>query len=223
MTKYQMIFRHLFKCKYLERCLGTAWLEETKGIDYKSLSTLQNLMITQIFALRGKMLHFIQQVVYFMFFEVIDPQWRSMESAIRESKTVESLLERHDDFLDTCLKECMLTNPKLIAILSSLITTCHLFITVSGIIASDINGEPLSLDAEKFLAASEPKEYVNHLKGLEKSFLLQIHSLMECIQILGVAETARLSSLVSQLDFNSYYSSLPPTADYFLNPIIPAR
>jgi gamma-tubulin complex component 2 len=218
-----MLFRHLFKCKYLERCLSTSWLEGTKGIDYKALSALQNLMITQIFALRGKMLHFIQQVVYFMFFDVIDPRWRSMEVVVREAKTVESLLERHDDFLDTCLKECMLTNPKLIAILSSLITTCHLFITVSGIIVNDISGEPLTLEAESFLNDSEPKEYVEHLKGLEKSFLLQIHSLMECIQVLGVAETARLSSLVSQLDFNSYYSSLPPTADFILNPILPAH
>jgi gamma-tubulin complex component 2 len=115
MTKYQMIFRHLFKCKYLERCLGTTWLEETK---VSTAARHQNgqQVITMLASLRGKMLHFIQQFVYFMFFEVIDPQWRSMEQGIRQVGTVEELLKLHDDFLDTCLKECMLTNPKLIVV-----------------------------------------------------------------------------------------------------------
>ena len=118
MTKYQMIFRHLFKCKYLERCLGSAWLEETKALskNSKPLSRSQNHIIVQLSALRGKMLHFIQQLVYFMFFEVIDPQWNLMEASIRDSVTIEDLLKTHDDFLDTCLKECMLTNPKLIVV-----------------------------------------------------------------------------------------------------------
>ena len=118
MTKYQMLFRHLFKCKYLERCLGSAWLEETKALGKNSrmLSESENRVIVHLSALRGKMLHFIQQLTYFMFFEVIDPQWNSMEASIRDSKTIEELLKTHDDFLDTCLKECMLTNPKLIVV-----------------------------------------------------------------------------------------------------------
>jgi gamma-tubulin complex component 2 len=116
LTKYQMIFRHLFKCKYLERCLGSTWLDETKIHSSKKLSNTQQFMIAQMSLLRGKMLHFIQQFIYFMFFEVIDPQWKLMEAAVRDANTVEELLRSHDDFLDTCLKECMLTNPKLIAV-----------------------------------------------------------------------------------------------------------
>lgn len=116
MTKYQMIFRHLFKCKYLERCLGSVWLEETKTTGLKNLSPIQTHLIVRLSSLRGKMLHFIQQFVYFMFFEVIDPQWKMMEAELKKATTVEDLLKKHDDFLDTCLKECMLTNPRLIAV-----------------------------------------------------------------------------------------------------------
>ena len=32
--------------------------------------------------------------------------------------TVDQVLNGHDDFLNTCLKECMLTNPKLIKVYS---------------------------------------------------------------------------------------------------------
>ncbi|KAJ3307096.1 Gamma-tubulin complex component 2 [Kappamyces sp. JEL0829] len=227
MTKYQMIFRHLFKCKYLERCLGATWLEETKAssLAKKSPSVKNGSQVIVLLAsLRGKMLHFIQQFVYFMFFEVIDPQWRALESSIREVTTVEELLKIHDDFLDTCLKECMLTNPKLIVIFSALVATCNSFVSLSSIITSAMGGNPLSLEQEQLLKEFRiptPLDSVPQIKTLEASFLLQVQSLIDCVQILGVAETARLGSLVSQLDFNSFYSSMPPNSSYILNPIVP--
>lgn len=33
-----------------------------------------------------------------------------------KSATVYELIEKHESFLDSCLKECMLTNPKLIIV-----------------------------------------------------------------------------------------------------------
>lgn len=231
MTKYQIIFRHLFKCKYLERCLGSAWLEETKalGKHSKPLSSSENNTIIQLSALRGKMLHFIQQLIYFMFFEVIDPNWNLMQASIRDAVTIEDLLQAHDDFLDTCLKECMLTNPKLIVIFSSLISTCHAFVSLSTVVTSDLKGTPRTVEDGRTLLNSglgmfsSLEQAQAHVKTLEHSFLVQLHSLMDSVQLLGVAETARLGSLVSQLDFNSYYSSAAPLSTFILNPIVPSR
>jgi gamma-tubulin complex component 2 len=82
LTKYQLIFRHLFKCKYLKRLLGMVWLEETKvkKSDDKDL----NGLILMLWSLRLKMFNFVQQIVYFMFFEVIDPHWRIMDDKIKK-------------------------------------------------------------------------------------------------------------------------------------------
>ncbi|KAI8895937.1 Spc98 family-domain-containing protein [Globomyces pollinis-pini] len=224
MTKYQMIFRHLFKCKYLERLLGNAWQEETKLLSKRNRNPLvgtEQLTLSKMSLLRGKMLHFIQQMIYFMFFEVINPHWIMMETAIKNATTVDGMMKVHDDFLDTCLKECMLTNPRLIAIFSCLITTCHSFVKFSTSVTSNHNNDITSnSDQNHSLSSVESKQY---LTTLEQSFLLQIQSLIECIQILGVSETARLSSLVSQLDFNNYYSGLAPLNNFIANPIVPVR
>ena len=112
-TKYQMLFRHLLNCKCLERSLSACWLgRKTKrvfGDGYSHLSA-------SFAALQGKMLHFINQISYYMFFEVIEPQWHIMEESIVKAATVDDLLSFHENFLNSCLKECMLTNSKLIGV-----------------------------------------------------------------------------------------------------------
>jgi gamma-tubulin complex component 2 len=86
MTKYQMLFRHVFQCKYLERLLGIAWLQDSKII-LKNQNVFQNGeykgLVAHLSCLRSKMLHFIQQMIYFMFFEVIEPHWTEMNVLIK--------------------------------------------------------------------------------------------------------------------------------------------
>lgn len=80
------------------------------------------------------MLIFVQQLLYFCTSEVIEPNWRAFMSRLhtsdddpeagndRESapnapkRTVDELMQDHVDFLATCLKECMLTNSKLLRV-----------------------------------------------------------------------------------------------------------
>lgn len=79
------------------------------------------------------MLVFVQQLLYFCTAEVIEPNWQALMSRLEEkkgagadgdtsgtkpviSRTVDELMQDHVDFLDTCLKECMLTNSKLLRV-----------------------------------------------------------------------------------------------------------
>ena len=66
------------------------------------------------------MLACIQQMLAFATFEVLEPNWRKLEGKLEAGKveTVDQLLREHVDFLDTCLKECMLTSRKLITVSS---------------------------------------------------------------------------------------------------------
>ncbi|TFK65998.1 hypothetical protein BDN72DRAFT_962117 [Pluteus cervinus] len=102
--------------------------------------------------LRAKMMGFVQQILAFVTFEVIEPHWRRLESKLVGSfgtglvegggtsafgvgvdlgkggvATVDELLRAHLDFLDTCLKECMLTSSKLLKAYSKLVVTCSTF------------------------------------------------------------------------------------------------
>jgi gamma-tubulin complex component 2 len=66
--------------------------------------------------LRARMLAFVQQILAFTTFEVLEPNWRALESKLDKVTTVDQLLKDHVDFLDTCLKECMLTSSKLLLV-----------------------------------------------------------------------------------------------------------
>lgn len=62
------------------------------------------------------MLSFVQQILAFATFEVLEPNWRKLEEKLRRVETVDQLLRDHVDFLDGCLKECMLTSSKLLKV-----------------------------------------------------------------------------------------------------------
>ena len=62
------------------------------------------------------MLAFTQQILAFATFEVLEPNWKSLEDKLERVNTVDQLLRDHVDFLDTCLKECMLTSNKLLRV-----------------------------------------------------------------------------------------------------------
>lgn len=62
------------------------------------------------------MLSFVQQILAFATFEVLEPNWRALEDKLDKVTTVDQLLRDHVDFLDTCLKECMLTSSKLLRV-----------------------------------------------------------------------------------------------------------
>jgi gamma-tubulin complex component 2 len=62
------------------------------------------------------MLSFVQHMYGFAVNEVLEPNWRKLEKRVERCQTVDELLRDHVDFLDTCLKECMLTNAKLLRV-----------------------------------------------------------------------------------------------------------
>lgn len=60
------------------------------------------------------MLAFVRQVLTFATGEVLEPNWKALEEKLAKVQTVDQLLRDHVDFLDTCLKQCMLTTSKLL-------------------------------------------------------------------------------------------------------------
>ena len=73
------------------------------------------------------MLHFMQNMLYYMMVEVLEPRHHQLEKNIRNANTVDEVLEYHSEFLDTCLKECLLSNHELIKLLTKIMTVCLLF------------------------------------------------------------------------------------------------
>ena len=144
LRSYQLLFRQIFFAKYVERQLVNMWS------DHQLLKQMTSLRVacSPTFSLRRRMLHFIQNFVYYMKFEVIEPHWRELESKLNASKeycmnrsayddskeanfprTVDDLLNEHNQFLTRLFTQCLLSNYDLIERASKIMTTCLLFCT----------------------------------------------------------------------------------------------
>ena len=82
------------------------------------------------FSLRQRMLSFVQNIQYYMTVEVLEPHWCVMEGKLREVSTIDEVLREHNDFLDRCLKDCILTNFEILRVVSRIFTLCDAFATI---------------------------------------------------------------------------------------------
>lgn len=133
--RYQLIFRHLLSLRHLETLLVTSWADQNKVMSWRHKSSDRRLEIwkRRAWNLRAKMLVFVQQLLYFCTAEVIEPNWVGLMERVngaedangsnetvndtkQANRTVDELMQDHVDFLDTCLKECMLTQAKLLKV-----------------------------------------------------------------------------------------------------------
>nr|KAF6425914.1 tubulin gamma complex associated protein 2 [Molossus molossus] len=79
------------------------------------------------FTLRQRMLNFVQNIQYYMMFEVMEPTWHVLEKNLKSASNIDDVLGHHTSFLDNCLKDCMLTNPELLKVFSKLMSVCVMF------------------------------------------------------------------------------------------------
>lgn len=146
--RYQLIFRHLLSLRHLETLLVTSWADQNKTISWRHKSSDRRLEVwkRRAWNLRAKMLVFVQQLLYFCTAEVIEPNWVGLmdrvnsvhadASGVEENdmkqvnRTVDELMQDHVDFLDTCLKECMLTQAKLLKVRFSTLGMIFILMTM---------------------------------------------------------------------------------------------
>ncbi|KAJ3004152.1 UNVERIFIED_CONTAM: hypothetical protein HDU68_005274, partial [Siphonaria sp. JEL0065] len=84
----------------------------------------ESVFLSRISNVQGRMLMFVQQFLHFICFDVIEPSWVAFERDLANVTTVEEVLKIHNDFLDTCLKDCLLTNQKLLKYFGNLMSVC---------------------------------------------------------------------------------------------------
>lgn len=122
LTKYQILFRHLFYCKYIERQLCKTWLtcQSTKELNLQKATTY-SYCITQ------KMIHFAKNMVYYLVYEVLEQKWAKFEQSMTNVTSFDDIIKFHNTLLDECLKESLLKEPNLLKTLSKINTCCSLF------------------------------------------------------------------------------------------------
>ena len=122
LTKYQILFRHLFCFKYTERCLCDTW------VNHKFSKELNlGASFSSFYALRHKMIHFIQNFLSYALVEVVEKNFVEMERKIRQSTSFDEVMKSHDQFLDSSLNGCLVTSNDAFKALNKLLSCCNLF------------------------------------------------------------------------------------------------
>ncbi|CAF0745851.1 unnamed protein product [Adineta ricciae] len=134
LTRYQMLFRFLFYIKYIERLLCNVWRAHKNGGRRRRRrggnSRERRNIITKpngAAYLRHKMLHFVQNLLYYMSFEVIESHWHAFQNNLKKVTNIDELLKYHILFLDNCLRDCMLTSVHLLRHIHKIMATCVMF------------------------------------------------------------------------------------------------
>ncbi|KAK7497177.1 hypothetical protein BaRGS_00011471 [Batillaria attramentaria] len=234
LTRYQMLFRHLFYCKHVERQLCSVWVGNKVA---KMYSMQKSRWYSAAFALRQRMLNFVQNFEYYMMFEVIEPNWHLFQQNMDTVSNVDDVLVFHTDFLNSCLKDCMLTNPDLLKIVHKLMMVCVTFsnfvqrlsqsTTVEAEVSrltkdSSLQGlgsshSPKDDVKKKAAATKVVSEHVDHLvssENFERTIAnfdsnfsrLLLDMLDKILDMSSRNYDHKLSNIIYRLDFNGFYT-----------------
>ncbi|PKI83815.1 gamma tubulin complex Spc97/GCP2 subunit Alp4 [Malassezia vespertilionis] len=129
--RWQFIHRCLLLLKLLERGLSEVWPEQTdkewRALDRRRHGDVLQRWKLRVHLLRQRMLLLVQQLLAFYTTEIIQPNWRELEQKLREARSVEIFMKHHFDFLNTCRKECMLTDYRYLECHRKLMNTITVF------------------------------------------------------------------------------------------------
>ncbi|XP_057515488.1 gamma-tubulin complex component 2 isoform X2 [Amaranthus tricolor] len=182
LTKYQLIFRFLFHCKHVSRQLCGAW-QMHQGV---RTANLKGTAISRSSLLCRSMLKFINSLLHYLTFEVLEPNWHVMNNRLQSAKSIDEVLQYHDIFLEKCLRECMLLLPELLKKMERLKLICLQYAAATQwLVSSSIEiAEPSELGKEsKFRTSSKALKFTENANvtesvlKFEKEFNAELQSL----------------------------------------------
>ncbi|KAJ1843182.1 gamma tubulin complex Spc97/GCP2 subunit Alp4 [Coemansia sp. RSA 2703] len=156
MGKYRALNRFLMTLKLTEQHLLSSWLSNLKFEDPRlamptagsrdgaaslendaKTESMRRSLLINIHTTRHRILICIQQMMYYYFWDVIEPQWEKMVDLMKKARTMDELKEIHKQHLDVIFQQCGLTAGKLPKITVELIKRSDRFVSeISRMISS---------------------------------------------------------------------------------------
>ena len=166
------------------------------------------------------MLVFVQSFQYYMMFEVIEPNWTVLYQNLQSVSTVDDVLACHTDFLDACLKDCILTNSDVLHTITELMVVCA---TYSGCMKRYSNlSEPPPIHHDdksnvlthvihkrttQLIATDNVEQTINNF---DREFTKHVLALLEKLTHISTSESEHsMLNLVARLDYNGFFTEKP--------------
>lgn len=113
--KYLTMFNFLWRVKRVEFAMGSTWrrcMTGARGV----LADLNDQMVRDWKAARccmAEMIHFINQLQYYILFEVIEASWDQLQAAINKPDcTLDGLIEAHSRYLESITRKGLFDTPR---------------------------------------------------------------------------------------------------------------
>ncbi|KAK9708709.1 gamma tubulin complex Spc97/GCP2 subunit Alp4, variant 3 [Basidiobolus ranarum] len=203
-AKYQQIFRHLAKLKGVEKQLTNVWSLSRQIQHSNKQKDKESLKFTmQIQVQCHRMLQFVQQIIYFVSSEVLEPNWSKLERQLIKVNTVDQVLQCHTDFLDSCLHECMIdsSNESRRQVLYMILDVCSRFTSFAERILKRGSSQSHSEPIDQYQIPQDNR----HLATSDRLFLVNLREYIETLEYRDSAASKR-QSLAVRLDYNLWYS-----------------
>ncbi|XP_034491015.1 gamma-tubulin complex component 2 homolog [Drosophila innubila] len=218
-SKYQMLFRQLFYCKHVERQLCNIWKENSMA---KKLPSNVSELYRSAFTLRQRMMNAIQNLEYYMMTEIIEPYWHLFVVNLKKVENIDKLLSLHQDFLDVCLKNCMLTeqshlNRAIFKLCKICLKFCEFIQQSESFFLKPELKTMVRDQSDSEIAAPDQKQskdsmdqsdtFAKRVKNFDAEFTTMLISFLKQLNDLAQANTGdRFIYLVRRINFNGYYS-----------------
>jgi gamma-tubulin complex component 2 len=225
--KYKILFRHLLRMKFLEKELNDVWLITQYFKDDKLQSYLKECNF-----LRDNMTNFVKNIIYYLFNEVIEPNYILLQKNLENSSSMEDVMKYHDQFLNNCINQCLLGNENILIQLSNMIQCISYFSKLTSkyfqnilIKEKEIHQENIGIRYMKItnefdrkrLKKKERIEAVESVliqgqdkfKGMfdkfKEGFEKRFKNFLNEINKINISYNPHLTNLLTKLDFNNYY------------------
>ncbi|CAL4086382.1 unnamed protein product, partial [Meganyctiphanes norvegica] len=100
MRQYLILFNALWRDKHMERILSDMWKQQMATSKLcRHIPVLQGVLHS-VHLLSNEMLHLVQQMAYYMTFEVLECSWHSLMSRLETAQSLDDIIAAHNDFLN---------------------------------------------------------------------------------------------------------------------------
>ena len=224
--KYKLLFRQLIHLKYVEKLLCNVFILQQ---DLKELNI--QTKFKESFYLRDCMLNFVKNIIYYLFNEVIEPNYLQLLKNLENAKSMEEIINFHDKFLVTCLNDGLIGDEikkKLNDIVNCCNFYCYLIIQYISKIRLQAQEELQEIivhrnsnygneffrkkekNKEKNLALQKSffkheKSYRTLLGKLTNSFNVRLKAFLDTVKQINDNQKTNLANLLTKIDYNNFY------------------
>jgi gamma-tubulin complex component 3 len=238
MEKYTQLFRYLWKSKRMEYILSCLW----KNLVFCSrasgnMKQLRNIL-QFVNIIQSEMIHFVQQMQYYIRFEVLECCWAVLEKKVEAAEDIDQLVEAQRQFFKEVTLRLMFGEKVLTTQLCAIYDTIINFESVVNSLLAKAELERLrreQFDARKSTVTTETEtndrdefekrrrfeditlgDFKIKLQSLSGTYETMVH---KYLLLLADQCDTELRSLSVRLDYNGHYSrrnkSLETSFTYF--------